>query len=134
MFIDWGLDIQGLGSIGTAVGVIALFMQVRVSKKQALTTFEDTMTKQYREIAQEIPLKALLGEDLEDSKYVDALPWFFQYVDLSNEQIFLRQKGRVSKETWAQWRDGIRSNLRRPVFAKAWTEIKMRAPTESRII
>jgi hypothetical protein len=104
-------------------------MQVRVSKKQALTTFEDTMTKQYREIAQEIPLNALLGEDLEDSEYVDALPWFFQYVDLSNEQVFLRQNGRVSRETWTQWCDGIRSNLKRPVFAKAWTEIKMRSPS-----
>jgi hypothetical protein len=46
---------------------------------------------------------------------------------LTNEQIFLRQVGRVRKNTWQNWRDGIKSNLSRPTFHRAWEEIKARS-------
>ena len=50
------------------------------------------------------------------------------YIDLTNEQIFLRQYNRVSAKTWENWRDGIKSNLARPAFKRAWNEIKLRVP------
>lgn len=55
------------------------------------------------------------------------MPTFYHYIDLSNEQIFLRQHGRVSAETWENWRGGIKSNLSRPAFKQAWKEIGGRA-------
>lgn len=48
----------------------------------------------------------------------------YRYIDLSNEQIFLRQQGRVSKETWELWRDGIKSHLEKPTFKRAWDEFR----------
>src|SRR5205807_1580893 len=53
---------------------------------------------------------------------------FVHYVDLTNEQVFLRCIGRVSDETWENWCDGIRDMLARPAFGVAWSEIKRRAP------
>jgi hypothetical protein len=32
--------------------------------------------------------------------------------------------GRISHPTWINWCDGIKTNLSRPSFSKAWREIK----------
>ena len=71
---------------------------------------------------------ALLGEELDDSAYAAALPDFYQYFDLSNEQAFLRRQRLVTSRTWANWLEGIQQNLRRPSFARAWAEVCLRAP------
>jgi len=51
---------------------------------------------------------------------------FYSYFDLSNEQVFLRMNGRVSRRTWPSWREGIEANARR--FDKAWAILSLRAP------
>ncbi|HZO98868.1 MAG TPA: hypothetical protein VFD30_01095 [Terriglobia bacterium] len=127
MSASWLDIVQTVVSGATAAGVVALFWQVELAKRQAITAFEDDLTRQYREIAHRIPVEALLNEELDDAKLFDTLTWFYQYIDLSNEQVFLRQKGRVRRETWEVWCDGIKSNLSRPAFAKAWGEIKKRS-------
>jgi hypothetical protein len=126
---QWPSVVVAIASVIAAIGVVALFWQVILSKQLALTTFEDDLAREYREITCRIPVEALLGEELEEKPYSEALAWFNQYVDLSNEQVFLRQKKRVSRDTWKDWCKGIESNLtRRPAFAKAWAEIKRRSP------
>jgi hypothetical protein len=54
------------------------------------------------------------------------------YIDLCNEQVFLRQNRRVCGATWVFWQDGIRSNLGRPAFKKAWEDFKLAAPNSFR--
>lgn len=60
---------------------------------------------------------------LED-EFKQAFPALLSYIDLSNEQVFLRMNGRIRRATWNDWREGIKSNLRRPAFAKAWSAVK----------
>jgi hypothetical protein len=108
----------------TAFGVFFALWQIILGKKLATTQFEDSMAKEYRELAAKLPTKALLGEDLNEVEYKEALDEFFHYIDLSNEEVFLRQRCRISTETWSYWLDGIRSNLARPAFKRAWEEIK----------
>jgi hypothetical protein len=115
-----------IASGATAVGVLLAWDQIRVAKQQAKTQFEDGLAREYREIAQRIPVKALLGEDLDDAEYDKALADLFRYIDLCNEETFLRQNGRISDETWETWCDGIKSHLSRVVFKKAWKDIKSR--------
>ena len=67
---------------------------------QARTDFEDDLAREYRQLAREIPTKALLGEELTPKEHGYAFPLFFHYIDLSNEQIFLRKNGRISAQTW----------------------------------
>lgn len=112
----------------TSVGVIIIAWQLCQTKKQAKTSFEDQLASEYRLIIRPIPASALLGEDLESNKFLEAREYVYNYIDLSNEQIFLRQRGRVSKKTWQYWREGIKSNLSRPVFNRVWAEIKKSAP------
>ena len=120
--------IQALAATATAVGVILAGWQLRLAKQQATTQFEDSLSAQYRDIARRLPLEALLGEQLDDTTYARALPEFYHYFDLSNEQAFLNSRGRVRHSTWREWRDGITQNLKRPAFDRAWSEVSRRAP------
>ena len=93
---DLFTEIGAIASAVTAVGVFLAFLQLRLTKQQATTSFEDTISSEYRELTTSIPTKALLGKQLSDAEHEKALDEFYHYIDLSNEQIFLRQRGRVT--------------------------------------
>lgn len=119
--------LSALSSVATAIGVGVAANQLRVTRKLSVTTFEDSLTTQYRQVASNLPLKALLAEQLSEQEHAEHLQYFYRYFDLCNEQAFLYKNGRISEKTWEFWKDGILTNLRRPAFAKAWQEIAYRA-------
>ena len=119
--------IGAISGIATAVGVLFAGVQLMLAKRQARTDFEDTLNREYRETVRTIPVSALLGESLSDELLEQHLPDFYRYIDLTNEQVFLRAKNRISRKTWVNWVDGIKDNLQRPAFAKAWLLIKSSA-------
>jgi len=119
--IEW---VSAVATAITAIGVVFAFQQLRVSKKIAQAQFEDGLAKEYRDLASSIPTKALLGEILSETEYADSFDEMYRYVDLTNEQVSLRQRGRITKNVWWFWLSGIKSNLRLPAFYRAWTEIK----------
>ncbi len=110
-------------SFATAVGVFIAAWQLWRTHRQSITTFEDSLACEYRELAATLPTKALLGERLTDQEHSDHFDKFYRYFDLSNEQAFLHECGRISPATWQFWRDGIASNLKRPAFSRAWNEV-----------
>jgi len=116
--------IMAIASVVMAIGVLLAWWQIRLAKLQATTRFEDDIAREYRELIFRLPIEALLGKPLDEKEYLESLDEFFHYIDLTNEEIFLRQQGRISRETWIYWLDGIKSNLSRPAFKKAWEEIK----------
>jgi len=120
--------IQASASVATAAGVLIAGWQLRLAKQQAITAFEDQLGSQYREIARRLPVQALLGEKLDPATQASALPEFYHYFDLSNEQAFLYRRKRVRRHTWTEWSEGIEQNLRRPAFMTAWAEVTARAP------
>ena len=68
-----------------------------------------------------------MGESLSRDDLKENLSEFYRYFDLTNNQSFLRQIGRISSKTWWFWADGIRTNLARPAFAASWEEIALRS-------
>lgn len=120
-------NLSVLSSIATAIGVGIAAYQLRVTRKQSVTTFEDSLTAQYRHVASTLPLKALLGESLTEDEHKKYIQYFYRYFDLCNEQAFLNKCGRVTKGTWIFWEDGIRTNIRRPAFSRAWQEVARRS-------
>ncbi|WP_311171819.1 hypothetical protein [Halobellus ordinarius] len=126
--INWlEIIVDGLVTFATPLSVLFIAYQLVLRKRQFTTQFEDGITEQYRELIGEIPVEAFLGEkEVED--YTDKRQYYYEYIDLSNEQAFLRQEGRVSKSTWENWRDGIESNLDQPSFEQAWEDFKQSAP------
>jgi hypothetical protein len=121
---DYPIWISAVANCVMAVGVFLVMWQIRLSKRMATTQFEDGMAKEYRELAAKIPTKALLGEDLTEDEYKETFDEFYHYIDLSNEEAFLWKRKRVTKATWNFWLEGIKWNLSRAAFKRAWMEIK----------
>jgi hypothetical protein len=115
--------IQALSSVVTAIGVLVAARQLTLTKRQEESQFEDSFTEQYRRIAARLPLKALLGKRLSESEVAESLRVFYEYFDLSNEQAFIAERGRLRSETWANWKAGIEQHMARPAFQQAWEEL-----------
>ncbi len=118
--------IQALAAIATVVLVVLTWQQLRLVRKQATTTFEDSLTAQYRKIMESIPTDIWLGSQLKtldkerQSQCRDAI---YRYIDLSNEQAFLHTKKRVTDEAWNEWIEGINGNMKLPAFKGVWAEV-----------
>lgn len=116
--------ISAIGTSVAAAGVWFAHRQLVAGREIAQTQFEDGLAKEYRDLANRLPTSALLGDALDEGEYASAFDEFFRYVDLSNEQVCLRQFGRIGPNVWEQWRQGIEANLRLPAFSRAWLDIK----------
>lgn len=122
------MDWTAIGSVATAGAVLIAAGQVRSASKAARTGFEDSLAREYRDIARSIPMTVHLGAELKDAEFEQALPAIFQYIDLSNQQVFLRMRGRIGRVTWREWCEGIQFNLTRPGFRAAWEHLKAQGP------
>lgn len=72
--------------------------QLETARNQARTAFEDSLAREYREIACSLPVSALVrqhGPAPGTPAFDNLLPQFYSYFDLSNEQAFLDQTQRV---------------------------------------
>lgn len=107
-----------------ALGVIFAFWQVWLTRRIAQMQFEDGMAKEYRELCTKIPAAVFLTKELTDAEYDETFDEFYRYIDLSNEQVSLRKRGRIGKVVWKSWCEGIEYNLHLPAFQRAWSEIK----------
>jgi len=117
--------IQTGAAVVAAASIFIAMFQLYLTKKNAISSFEDDIAREYRSIIKKrIPLKAILGEELSKNELDDCISDIFSYIDLSNEEVFLRQQGRVRKKTWKYWCEGIQMNLEIPAFRKAWELIK----------
>lgn len=126
--MNWPELINLIASIATAAGVILAAIGLWLTKIQAMTSFEDSVSNEYRQIVKLIPVNALLGIELSEEEYANSLNDIYNYIDFTNEQIYLRKKGRIRKSTWGNWVEGIETNLNRSSFKKAWGFIKERSP------
>jgi hypothetical protein len=122
------MDLKTVASLATAIGVCIAAWQIWESRKLAQTSFEDGLDQQYRNLAMDIPVDALIGKPINDNKKDDLREIIYNYLDLCNEQTYLRQKKRISKNRWKEWNDGIKDNLAKPAFKEVWDEIKDQAP------
>ncbi len=117
--------LQDISAVATAIAVVVAAWQLFQTRRQERATFEDALAREFRDVAERIPVKALLGQELLPEELATALPAFYRYVDLCNEQAFLRLNGRVSRATWTNWSSGMRALFRRPAFRGAWEAIKL---------
>lgn len=127
MEIDWNIVSSvatAVASLATALGVCFGAWQIKMGKEQAQATFEDSLDQQYRSLAMELPVNVLIGEPVAEIDRMRVRELIFNYLDLSNEQVYLRAKGRISKHTWASWCSGIQLLLSKPAFIEVYDEIK----------
>nr|WP_308855461.1 hypothetical protein [Vibrio vulnificus] len=126
------VSLNDISDVATAIAAVIAAIslgvsafQTRLSRRIAETAFEDSIDQQYRDLAKEIPVDVLIDKCTDLSN--DTREVIFNYLDLCNQQIYLRAKGRVSEERWIDWRDGIQENLSKHGFNLIWTEVKDKA-------
>ena len=113
----------------TALGVFFAAWALFLQRGQERTQFEDAIVQQYRNLIRpELLANATVGgllEDLPESER-KRVRQIYLYLDLCNEQVFLRAIGRVSRSTWrVQWSEGIRTNVRGNAdIEAAWRLVK----------
>jgi hypothetical protein len=122
-----GSAVSAVAACVAAAGVWYARHQLKTSREIAQLQFEDALGKEYRELAGELSKKALLGEELSDFEYEEAFDELYRYFDLTNEQISLRRRGRITPEVWRSWSEGMKANVALPAFGRAWSEIKQRS-------
>ena len=118
--------VDKISLVVTAIGVIIAAWQLWESRKISQTSFEDGLDQQYRNLAMDIPVDALIGSPVKDNKN-KLREIIYNYLDLCNEQAYLWRKKRISKNRWKDWNEGIKDNLRKPAFKEVWDEIKQYA-------
>jgi hypothetical protein len=126
--LDWNA-VSAVANCVMAIGVLLAFWQLKITKRVAQLQFEDSLAKEYRDLAARIPTKAFYGVNLTEMEFLQAEDELYRYIDLCNEQVLLRIRGRISGSVWKDWCEGIDYNLRLPSFKRAWVEVKAR--TES---
>ena len=121
MTLFWG---EVVASLATALGVFVAAWQLWEGRKIASASFEDSYDQQYRALAYQIPVDALIGKPLAADKRLEAREAVYNYLDLCNEQIYQRHKKRISRDRWQEWLSGIEQNLKRAFIAEIWGEVK----------
>jgi hypothetical protein len=122
------MNLDTVAFLATAIGVCIAAWQIWENRKLTQTSFEDGLDQQYRNLAMDIPVDALIGKPIKDNKKDVLREIIYNYLDLCNEQTYLWQKKRISKNRWKDWNDGIKDNLAKPAFKEVWDEIKKKAP------
>jgi hypothetical protein len=112
--------------IATALGVLFGAGQLMLTRSTSRTSFEDNISRQYRELIKPQLSEALLGPLKAEERGL--VSRYYEYLDLCNEQVFLRMQGRVRRRTWAEWVSGIEGNLSRAPLSDAWTIARDQLP------
>jgi len=126
--IPWDA-VSAIATSVAAIGVLFAFWQIWVTRSIAQLQFEDALAREYRDLCTTIPAEVFLRGELTDDQYRKTFDEFYRYIDLSNEQVSLRKRGRISRAVWDSWCAGIQYNLALPAFSKAWGEVKARTPS-----
>ena len=118
------MNFDTIASVATAIGIFFVAWQIWQSHKLAQTAFEDSLDQQYRDLAMQIPVDVLIGKPTPEKKKEEIREIVYNYLDLCNEQVYLRKKKRISNTRWVDWMEGIKDNLEKPAFCEVWEEVK----------
>ncbi len=125
------MSLSDIASLATAAGVVLVWYQLVLGRKQTRTALEDDLNREYRVISAELPASAFF--DVPDATlpvraWQEDVVSYMRYFDLSNQQVFLRIERRISAKTWQLWADGIGDNLSREAFGLAWNYVRQHSP------
>lgn len=117
--------VADVAGIATGLGVLAVWWQLVLARRQLRSNFEQGFTDRYEKVIGRAPLALILGDSTAatDDGVRRA---FYDYFKLCEEELYYRAEGRVSRRTWSDWYEGIALHLRRPAFRAAWEDLKDR--------
>jgi hypothetical protein len=118
----------GLATVAvTGVGVLVTLKGVR---DQLWLQMFSEYTRRYQEIVRELPSESRDPDGTFNFEQLDArekgtvLNAARGYLNLCSEEYYLFRRGRIDKETWLIWRDGIEEVLRLPWLRQTWSLLR----------
>lgn len=115
--------INAVAGIATALAVAVAAGQIHTAKKQGVAAFEEALDEQYRAISLALPVDVLIGKMPKDHDKDKVRELIFNYLDLCNNEVYYRAKGRISSHTWMSWNTGMKSLLSMPAFQEVYVEV-----------
>jgi hypothetical protein len=120
--------LTGIATLGlTGAGIVFALKGVR---DQLWLQMFSEYTRRYQEIVRDLPPES---RDPDSDFSFDALDATTKgrtlnavrgYLNLCSEEYYLYRRGRIDKETWAIWRDGIEEVFRLPWLRDTWEGVR----------
>lgn len=101
--------------------MVVAVVQLGLARRESRSRFEDDLVSEYRgSLDPEVALRALIRRALteDEEKRLGQLVALYRYFDLTNEQVWLRMRGRIRTSTWSEWYDGIKAHIGR--YSDEW--------------
>jgi hypothetical protein len=100
--------------------------QLKVQNAQIRTDLFAEYTKRYQEIMLHLPLD-IEKDDFELNKCKKAeidqtIRYIRVYFDLSAEEYFLHENGKIEEKVWQEWLQGMKYLINKPSFIRIWDE------------
>lgn len=115
---------NAITALATFGGFIVVIYQLRQNSKLEQSKFEYDITKRFIDITNELKFDTIYLSKEKDSDFgkhiKNKLHEFYQYFDLTNQEIYLKNKNKITDETWDEWEEGIIYLLKRDSFMYAW--------------
>ena len=100
--------VAAVAAVCAAGGVGVAARALRFTRKQAVTTFEDSLDREYREIVRTLPAEVFFRDRANAPLNREQKQAMMRYFDLSNEQLRMIRDGRIEASTGVSWEEGIR--------------------------
>lgn len=120
-------DFAQLGVL--ALTAIAVYVTLKGLRDQLwLQTFTE-YTRRYNELMDELPEAARLAapqwqeHQLTQGEGLALDRAFRRYMHLCSEEYFLHLRGRIDRQTWDIWRDGMQTTMALPSFRGCWDRV-----------
>ena len=117
--------IQDVASVATAVGVLLAAVSLQQARRQRKRDFEDFYVRRYWKLMDRLSLDAMKGslsgdaqERRKDERAIRA------YFLLCEDELDLRHDRWIGTRTWNLWREGIESQMSRPLYEEVWQQVQ----------
>lgn len=121
-----GTIISAFTALGTVFGAYIIYNQLKINQIVYQSTFENDIVKRFYKITNDITFKVMFLKkgELEFTKLLDEkINFFYQYFDLTNQELFLNEKKRINPDTWIEWKEGIVWIMKLDSFKYAWEKV-----------
>jgi len=127
--VDPAETVSTLAVVVALASVAIAALALRHATKQARTTFEEALAREYRDITGRLPLPLFYEHGLVTLTDPQRQT-MFQYFDLSNEQLRLIQEKRIRGKTAEDWSSGITELMTRETVRAYWDELRQDLPAD----
>lgn len=120
--------VAAVAAVCAAGGVGVAARALRFTRKQAVTTFEDSLDREYREIVRTLPAEVFFRDRANAPLNREQKQAMMRYFDLSNEQLRMIRDGRIEASTGVSWEEGIRDVMELKTFKTEWRAVQQDLP------